>query len=152
MVFAFTSQSSHTRALGWILQRTWRRFKELRMENNKMKETKYIFVTGGVVSSLGKSHAASLGTLLEQGLEGCPSKFDPYLNVDPGTMSPSSMGRLMFWMMAETDLDLGHYNDSPTLSSVASTTSPADKSTRKFWRASGRIPRENGICFPTSPT
>lgn len=74
--------------------------------------TKYIFVTGGVVSSLGKGlAAASLGTLLEhRGLDVLIQKFDPYLNVDPGTMSPYQHGEV--YVLAdgtETDLDLGHY-------------------------------------------
>jgi len=73
---------------------------------------KYIFVTGGVVSSLGKGlTAASLGTLLEnRGLKVCLQKFDPYLNVDPGTMSPFQHGEVyVLDDGAETDLDLGHY-------------------------------------------
>ncbi len=74
--------------------------------------TKYIFVTGGVVSSLGKGlAAASLGTLLEhRGLSVNLQKFDPYLNVDPGTMSPYQHGEVYVLNDgAETDLDLGHY-------------------------------------------
>ena len=75
-------------------------------------QTKYIFVTGGVVSGLGKGiAAASLGRLLKQrGLRVKVQKLDPYLNVDPGTMSP-----YQHWEVfvtddgAETDLDLGHY-------------------------------------------
>ena len=73
---------------------------------------KYIFVTGGVVSSLGKGlTAASLGALLEQrGLTTRIQKFDPYLNVDPGTMSPFQHGEVyVLDDGAETDLDLGHY-------------------------------------------
>ena len=73
---------------------------------------KYIFVTGGVVSSLGKGlTAASLGTLLEnRGLKVVLQKFDPYLNVDPGTMSPYQHGEVyVLDDGAETDLDLGHY-------------------------------------------
>lgn len=73
---------------------------------------KYIFVTGGVVSSLGKGlAAASLGTLLEhRGLKVVLQKFDPYLNVDPGTMSPFQHGEVyVLDDGAETDLDLGHY-------------------------------------------
>ena len=73
---------------------------------------KYIFVTGGVVSSLGKGlTAASLGTLLEnRGLKVTLQKFDPYLNVDPGTMSPFQHGEVyVLDDGAETDLDLGHY-------------------------------------------
>src|SRR2546421_5130703 len=73
---------------------------------------KYIFVTGGVVSSLGKGlTAAALGTLLEsRGLKVALQKFDPYLNVDPGTMSPYQHGEVyVLDDGAETDLDLGHY-------------------------------------------
>ena len=73
---------------------------------------KYIFLTGGVVSSLGKGlTAASLGTLLEaRGLKVTLQKFDPYLNVDPGTMSPFQHGEVyVLDDGAETDLDLGHY-------------------------------------------
>ena len=73
---------------------------------------KYIFVTGGVISSLGKGlTAASLGTLLEnRGLKVTLQKFDPYLNVDPGTMNPFQHGEVyVLEDGAETDLDLGHY-------------------------------------------
>lgn len=74
--------------------------------------TKYIFVTGGVVSSIGKGIiAASLGRLLKnRGLEVSLQKFDPYINVDPGTMSPYQHGEVFVTDDgAETDLDLGHY-------------------------------------------
>ena len=74
--------------------------------------TKYIFVTGGVVSSLGKGiTAASLGRLLkDRGFSITIQKFDPYLNVDPGTMSPYQHGEVFVTEDgAETDLDLGHY-------------------------------------------
>lgn len=74
--------------------------------------TKYIFVTGGVVSSLGKGiTAASLGRLLKnRGLRVTIQKFDPYINVDPGTMSPYQHGEVYVTQDgAETDLDLGHY-------------------------------------------
>ncbi|HXM44828.1 MAG TPA: CTP synthase, partial [Bryobacteraceae bacterium] len=73
---------------------------------------KYVFVTGGVVSSLGKGiAAASIGSLLEsRGLRVTLQKFDPYLNVDPGTMSPFQHGEVFVTDDgAETDLDLGHY-------------------------------------------
>jgi CTP synthase len=76
------------------------------------KSTKYLFVTGGVVSSLGKGiAAASLGRLLvERGLSVTMQKFDPYINVDPGTMSPFQHGEVFVTDDgAETDLDLGHY-------------------------------------------
>lgn len=74
--------------------------------------TKYIFVTGGVVSSIGKGiTAASLGRLLKnRGLSVTIQKFDPYINVDPGTMSPYQHGEVFVTDDgAETDLDLGHY-------------------------------------------
>jgi CTP synthase len=74
--------------------------------------TKYIFVTGGVVSGLGKGiTAASLGRLLKQrGLKVAAQKLDPYMNVDPGTMSPFQHGEVFVTNDgAETDLDLGHY-------------------------------------------
>src|SRR5271163_996744 len=73
---------------------------------------KYIFVTGGVVSSIGKGLcAASLGALLEaRGLKISLLKFDPYINVDPGTMSPLQHGEVFVTNDgAETDLDLGYY-------------------------------------------
>ena len=80
--------------------------------NQRQHSTKFIFVTGGVVSSLGKGiAAASLGRLLvERGLRVTILKFDPYLNVDPGTMSPFQHGEVFVTDDgAETDLDLGHY-------------------------------------------
>ena len=76
------------------------------------RPTKYVFVTGGVVSSLGKGiTAASLGRLLKaRGLKVQVQKFDPYLNVDPGTMSPFQHGEVFVTEDgAETDLDIGHY-------------------------------------------
>src|SRR4051794_5035959 len=75
-------------------------------------KTKFIFVTGGVVSSIGKGlAAASLGALLEaRGLRVTLQKLDPYINVDPGTMSPFQHGEVYVTDDgAETDLDLGHY-------------------------------------------
>jgi len=77
-----------------------------------MKETKYIFVTGGVCSSLGKGIAsASIGALLKaSGFKVFAMKLDPYINVDPGTMSPFQHGEVYVLSDgAETDLDLGHY-------------------------------------------
>jgi len=74
--------------------------------------TKYIFITGGVLSSLGKGiSAASIGTLLKHsGLRVAVLKLDPYINVDPGTMSPLEHGEVFVTKDgAETDLDLGHY-------------------------------------------
>ena len=77
-----------------------------------MSDTKFVFVTGGVVSSLGKGiTAASLGRLLKaRGLKVQMQKFDPYINVDPGTMSPFQHGEVFVTEDgAETDLDIGHY-------------------------------------------
>ena len=88
---------------------------------------KYIFVTGGVVSSLGKGlTSASIGLLLENcGHKIAMLKFDPYLNVDPGTMNPFQHGEVYVTDDgAETDLDLGHYyryTESP-LSRVSNAT------------------------------
>ena len=82
--------------------------------------TKFVFVTGGVVSSLGKGIAsASLAAILEsRGLKVTLIKLDPYINVDPGTMSPIQHGEVFVTDDgAETDLDLGHYErflDTPT--------------------------------------
>jgi CTP synthase len=82
------------------------------MPEQGQRETRFIFVTGGVVSSLGKGiAAASIGRLLvERGLSVTIQKFDPYINVDPGTMSPFQHGEVFVTDDgAETDLDLGHY-------------------------------------------
>jgi CTP synthase len=82
------------------------------MTTSDARATKYIFVTGGVVSSLGKGlAAASIGCLLEgHGYKVALQKFDPYINVDPGTMSPYQHGEVFVTDDgAETDLDLGHY-------------------------------------------
>ena len=81
-------------------------------ERGRKRETKFIFITGGVVSSLGKGLAsASMGALLEaRGLRVTMMKMDPYINVDPGTMSPFQHGEVFVTDDgAETDLDLGHY-------------------------------------------
>ena len=82
------------------------------MTSIESRRTRYIFVTGGVVSSLGKGiAAASLGVLLkERGLRVTLQKLDPYINVDPGTLSPLQHGEVFVTEDgAETDLDLGHY-------------------------------------------
>ena len=74
--------------------------------------TRFIFITGGVVSSLGKGVAsASIGAILEaRGLSVCLTKLDPYINVDPGTMSPHQHGEVYVTSDgAETDLDMGYY-------------------------------------------
>ena len=81
--------------------------------------TKYIFVTGGVVSSIGKGIvAASLGRLLKnRGLKVTIQKFDPYINIDPGTMSPYQHGEVFVTDDgAETDLDLDHFVQRASLS------------------------------------
>ena len=86
--------------------------KSARISRNKPLTQKFIFVTGGVVSSIGKGlSAASLGTLLEaRGYKVTLMKCDPYINVDPGTMSPFQHGEVFVTDDgAETDLDLGHY-------------------------------------------
>src|ERR1700733_15388830 len=91
-------------------------------------QIKYIFITGGVISSLGKGlTSASIAMLLERkGLKVAMLKLDPYLNVDPGTMSPYQHGEVYVTDDgAETDLDLGHYfrfTESP-LSRASSVTS-----------------------------
>ena len=88
------------------------------MRQNGKKHTKFIFVTGGVISSLGKGLAASsIGSLLEaRGLKINIMKFDPYINVDPGTMSPFQHGEVFVTDDgAETDLDLGHYERFTTV-------------------------------------
>ncbi len=72
--------------------------------------TKYIFVTGGVLSSLGRDCVAAIGMLLEAGADCDHSELDPYINVDPGTMNPFQHGEVFVTDDgAETDLDLGHY-------------------------------------------
>ncbi|MBC8044133.1 MAG: CTP synthase [Rhizobacter sp.] len=100
----------------------------------RSKSVKYIFVTGGVVSSLGKGIlSASLGALLKsRGLRVTIQKFDPYINVDPGTMSPYQHGEVFVTDDgAETDLDLGHYErylDVPTSQANNTTTGRVYKS------------------------
>src|SRR5512134_649094 len=82
------------------------------MMEPEVNQARHIFVTGGVVSSLGKGiAAASIGLLLKRrGLRVGMQKFDPYLNVDPGTMNPFQHGEVFVLDDgAETDLDLGHY-------------------------------------------
>ena len=102
--------------------------------------TKFVFVTGGVVSSLGKGIAsASLAAILEsRGLKVTLIKLDPYLNVDPGTMSPFQHGEVFVTDDgAETDLDLGHYERFITHADEARpTTSRPARSTRACSRRS----------------
>jgi CTP synthase len=84
----------------------------MRLSSSRISMTKYVFVTGGVVSSLGKGiAAASLGAILEsRSIKITHLKLDPYINVDPGTMSPFQHGEVFVTEDgAETDLDLGHY-------------------------------------------
>src|SRR5689334_15574254 len=98
------------------------------------KRTKYVFTTGGVVSSIGKGLAsASLGALLEaRGLRVTFVKLDPYINVDPGTMSPYQHGEVYVTDDgAETDLDLGHYERFST----ARMTRASNLTTGKIYQA-----------------
>ena len=93
--------------------------------------TKYVFITGGVVSGLGKGIAAAwIGALLEaRGITVEMAKFDPYINVDPGTMSPFQHGEVFVTDDgAETDLDLGHYERFTSMP-ARKTTTPPDAST-----------------------
>ncbi len=95
---------------------------------------KYIFVTGGVVSSVGKGiTTASLGRLIKsRGVSVSVMKLDPYLNVDPGTMSPYQHGEVFVTDDgAETDLDLGHYERFIDENLSARQTSPPVKSTQR---------------------
>ena len=110
------------------------------------RPTKYVFVTGGVVSSLGKGiSAASLGRLLKaRGLRVQVQKFDPYLNVDPGTMSPFQHGEVFVTEDgAETDLDIGHYERfvDENLLRNANHTSGLDLVRGHPQGAQGRVPR-----------
>ena len=100
--------------------------------------TKHIFVTGGVVSGLGKGiTAASVGRLLKmRGLKVASQKFDPYINVDPGTMSPFQHGEVFVTEDgAETDLDLGHYErfTDTAMSRLNSVTTGSDNGTMCFF-------------------
>src|SRR3954469_4644100 len=93
------------------MKKSSKKISTLKTTKKPLKQ-KFIFVTGGVVSSVGKGlAAASLGSLLEaRGLKVTIMKFDPYINVDPGTMSPFQHGEVYVTEDgAETDLDLGHY-------------------------------------------
>src|ERR1700737_3823801 len=96
-------------------------------------KSRFIFVTGGVVSSLGKGiAAASIGRLLVAGGFSVQlQKFDPYINVDPGTMSPYQHGEVFVTEDgAETDLDLGHYERFTDASAVATTSARRSRSSR----------------------
>ena len=115
--------------------------------------TKYVFVTGGVVSALGKGIvAASLGRLLKaRGLEVQAQKFDPYLNVDPGTMSPFQHGEVFVTEDgAETDLDIGHYERfiDENLSSRVEPHRRRDLGHGAAQGTQGRVPRRDGAGDP----
>jgi hypothetical protein len=119
--------------------------------------TKFVFVTGGVVSSLGKGIAsASLAAILEsRGLKVTLIKLDPYINVDPGTMSPFQHGEVFVTDDgAETDLDLGHYERFVTRGCARPTTSPPARSTRASWRRNAAATTSARPCRSsrTSPT
>src|SRR3954466_13654517 len=91
-------------------------------------QSRFIFVTGGVVSALGKGiAAASIGLLLvSRGFSGSLQKFDPYINVDPGTMSPFQHGEVFVTEDgAESDLDLGHYERFTAATATRKSTVPA---------------------------
>ena len=113
---------------------------------------KYVFVTGGVVSGLGKGiTAASLGRLLKaRGYKVTMQKFDPYINIDPGTMNPVQHGEVFVTDDgAETDLDLGHYerfiDESLTKNSNVTTGKVLDRSAE---RAPWRLWRRYGTGHP----
>ena len=92
-----------------------------------MAEVKYVFVTGGVTSSLGKGIiSASLAKLLQaRGYSVTIQKLDPYINIDPGTLNPYAHGECYVTVDgAETDLDLGHYERFLNVHTTQSTTSP----------------------------
>ena len=94
--------------------------------------TKFIFITGGVLSSLGKAlAAASIGALLEcRGLKISHQKLDPYINVDPGTMNPFQHGEVFVTDDGtETDLDLGHYERFTDSKLAKTTILPQDRFT-----------------------
>ena len=115
--------------------------------------TKYVFVTGGVVSSLGKGIAsASLGAILEsRGLKVTLIKLDPYLNVDPGTMSPFQHGEVFVTDDgAETDLDLGHYERfiSTRMKRSNNFTTGQIYKSRAREGAPRRLPRQDGAGDP----
>ena len=118
---------------------------------------KYVFVTGGVTSSLGKGiTAASIGRLLKsRGLSVSILKLDPYINVDPGTMSPYQHGEVFVTDDgAETDLDLGHYERFIDENLTQRPTSPPAGSTRRSSPRSGAATTwaARSRSSPTSPT
>jgi hypothetical protein len=119
---------------------------------------RFIFITGGVVSSLGKGiAAASIGRLLvARGLTVGLQKFDPYINVDPGTMSPYQHGEVFVTEDgAETDLDLGHYErfTSTNTTRASNVTAGGHLQLGHPPRAARRLPRRHGAGRArTSPT
>ena len=115
---------------------------------------KYVFVTGGVVSGLGKGiTAASLGRLLKaRGYTVTMQKFDPYINIDPGTMNPVQHGEVFVTDDgAETDLDLGHYERfiDESLTKNLKCYKLENLLVRSSKRASGRFRRRNSTGHPT---
>ena len=115
---------------------------------------KYVFVTGGVVSGLGKGiTAASLGRLLKaRGYKVTMQKFDPYINIDPGTMNPIQHGEVFVTDDgAETDLDLGHYERfiDESLNKNSNVTTGKIYSVRSAKRAARRLRRRHGAGHPT---
>jgi CTP synthase len=110
---------------------------------------KHIFVTGGVVSSLGKGiTASSLGRLLKlRGLRVTIQKLDPYINVDPGTMNPFEHGEVFVTDDGgETDLDLGHYERFIDETCPVARTPRPDRSTRRCWPPSAAATTWAGRC------
>ena len=110
----------------------------IHLKSEELMRKKFIFVTGGVLSSLGKGlSGAAMGALLEaRGLRVTNLKMDPYINVDPGTMSPYQHGEVFVTDDgAETDLDLGHYErftfSATTLQPGASTRTSSNESGRE---------------------
>lgn len=122
-----------------------------------MAETKYIFVTGGVVSSLGKGIiSSSIGKLLQaRGYNITIQKFDPYINIDPGTLNPYEHGECYVTVDGmETDLDLGHYErftGIKTTKANSLTTGRIYKSVIDKERRATTLARQYRWC-PTSPT
>ena len=125
--------------------------------NSQEHVTKHIFVTGGVVSSLGKGlTASSLGRLLRsRGIHVLQQKLDPYINVDPGTMNPFQHGEVYVTEDgAETDLDIGHYERFLDVFLSQKPTSPPVRSIRKCCARSAPANTSASACrlSRTSPT
>ena len=108
----------------------------------KIKDTKYIFVLGGVMSGLGKGIAASsIGYLLKQAdVNVTIMKLDPYLNVDPGTMNPYQHGEVFVLDDgSETDLDLGHYERFIDVNMTKIIMQPLVRYIAKYWNKKERV-------------